>query len=160
MQSIVVDKFVSLRSYTRKRSFFSEVTVACAKPGILFYYRPVYFKLYCNATQARSHRGAFSPKFCCDRKIWFKHIIKQKSWPIKMYFASPKLKSWLRASRSDGFTHRPWPRAPSSWGPHATHSYDDSMLTKICETAQGNNFTIHLESGRNANVCSRPLSAQ
>jgi len=31
---------------------------------------------------------------------------------------------------SDGFTHRPWPRAPRFWGPRATLSYDDSVLTK------------------------------
>jgi len=31
---------------------------------------------------------------------------------------------------SDGFTHRPWPRAPRFWGPRATFSYDSSILTK------------------------------
>jgi len=46
-------------------------------------------------------------------------------------------------------------------GPRATLSYDDVILTKkICETAQRLNFTIYLETGGNANVCSRLLSVQ
>ena len=46
-------------------------------------------------------------------------------------------------------------------GPRATLSYDDVILNKkICETAQRLNFTIYLETGGNANVCSRLLSVQ
>jgi len=30
----------------------------------------------------------------------------------------------------DGFMHRPWPKALRFWGPRATLSYDDSILTK------------------------------
>jgi len=55
----------------------------------------------------------------------------------------------------DGFTHRrngPWPRAPRFWGLCATLFYDDSMLIKICKTAQRYNFTIYLETGGNPNV--------
>ena len=35
---------------------------------------------------------------------------------------------------SDGFTHRPnrpWPRAPRFWGPRASLSYDDSILSLL-----------------------------
>jgi len=45
-------------------------------------------------------------------------------------------------------------------GPRATLSYHDPILTKICETAQKLNFTIHLETSGNANVYSRLLSVQ
>jgi len=33
---------------------------------------------------------------------------------------APLLKTvWRRFWSWDGFTHRPWPRAPRFWGPHA-----------------------------------------
>jgi len=42
-------------------------------------------------------------------------------------------KFWPALDLKGGFTHRPnrpWPRAPRFWGPRATLSYNDSILTK------------------------------
>jgi len=52
---------------------------------------------------------------------------------------------------SDGFTHRPWPRAPRFLVPRATPSYNASLL-KTWETEQRHTFTIHFETSENANV--------
>jgi len=38
--------------------------------------------------------------------------------------------AWFVLPSSDGFTHGPWPMGPRFWGPRATLSYDDSVLTK------------------------------
>jgi len=53
---------------------------------------------------------------------------------------------------SDGFTHRPWPRAlrfcgPAQLLPMMTHYY-----LKICETVMSHKFTIYFETTENANV--------
>jgi len=39
----------------------------------------------------------FPPNFVVLKTICFKHMIKTKSSPLKMYFAPPNLKIWLRA---------------------------------------------------------------
>ena len=49
---------------------------------------------------------------------------------------------------------------PALLGARATLSYDDSILTKICETRQRHNFTSYFEMSGNANVYSRLLSVQ
>jgi len=36
------------------------------------------------------------PKFCCAQKIVFQHMIKTKIFPLKMCFARPNFKTWLR----------------------------------------------------------------
>jgi len=40
--------------------------------------------------------GSAPPNCIVPTKICFKHIIKTKSCPPKMYFAPPNLKTWLR----------------------------------------------------------------
>jgi len=57
---------------------------------------------------------------------------------------------------SDGFTHRPWPRAPHFLGPAQLHPMTIHYELKICETVKRHNFTTYFETIENANVLSRP----
>ena len=63
---------------------------------------------------------------------------------------------------SDRFTHRPnrpWSRVRAFGGPAQLFPMTTQYL-KFCKTAQRHNFTICLETIRNANVYSRLLSVQ
>jgi len=81
---------------------------------------------------------------------------------FKLYWLRAGKKTLTSPSRStsnqpvtsrDGFTHRPWPRAPRFWGPRATiFSMTIQCWLKIWKSAQRHNFTIYLETGGNANV--------
>jgi len=60
------------------------------------------------------------------------------------------------SNSSDGFTHRPWPRAPRFWSPEQL--FPMTTQCQFNKFAQRHNFTIYLETGGNANVYSRFLS--
>ena len=90
---IVVDKFVSLHSYSCKRSFLLWRCFSLCKPWKLVY-RPVVSNLYCTAIQAHSLRGGISPKFCCSQKNLSYNKNKNLA-PIKTYCAPKKRKTGL-----------------------------------------------------------------
>jgi len=61
--------------------------------------------------------------------------------PVGQHFIATFLIERAFHFSSNGFTYRPWPRAPRFWGPAQLLPMTTHYSLKICETAQRHNFT-------------------
>ena len=72
--------------------------------------------------------------------------------PVGQHFIATFLIERAFHFSSNGFTYRPWPRAPRFWGPAQLLPMTTHYSLKICETAQRHNFTTYFETSENVNV--------